>query len=88
VYIYYIDDVHGFRRRRKRADHMLHKQIGKEIFGFVHNGYLFSLLPVHWDRRKRIAIVSSHVMDKNRVVLHVDFFFVDGNNAYSVDSHV
>lgn len=67
---------------------MFHKQIGKEIFGFVHNGYLFSLLPVHRDRRKHIAIVSSHIMDKSRVVLYVDFFLVDGNHAYTVDSHV
>lgn len=88
MYIYCIDGIHGFRRCGKRSDHILHQQIGKEIFGFVHNGYLFSLLPVHWDHRKRIAIVSNHVVDKNDVVLHVDFFFVDGNNAYRVDSYV
>lgn len=88
MYIYYIDDVHGVWRRGQRADHMLYKQIGKEIPSFVYNGDLFSLLPVYRNPWKCITLVSGHVVDKNRFVFYVDFFFVDGNYAYSMDPHV
>lgn len=88
MYIYYIDDVHGIWRRGQRADHMLYKQIGKEISGFVYNGNLFSLLSVYRNRWKCITFDSGHFVDKNRFVFHVNFFFVDGNHAHNMDSHV
>lgn len=87
VFIFRPDDVHGIWSVGQRADCNFNKPIGKEIFILVHHDHLYDLLLVHRNNWQRLAIVAGYLVDKNRVIFHVDVFLVDGHYAYSVDSH-
>jgi len=49
---------------------------------------MLDLLPVHRNGWQLLAIMPGLLMDENGVILYVNFVFVIGYNAYSMDTYV